>query len=133
MLFRKRGEFPWAYENTELDYKEDRTQWVKGNDPIEMMYSIELSKEDDPALISFIEKMAEFSATGTTVSLEMSYSMEEQESKTITVKFDGKSVDVKAAKEIDKKIKDSSLLFLYNSTLRKLCTVYSNREKTPLG
>lgn len=37
---------------------------------------------------------------------------------TVSISVDGEKVDDKAAKEINKRIKDSSLLFLYNSTTR---------------
>ena len=48
----------------------------------------------------------------------LGYSVSDNDDTTISVEVDGEKVDDKAAKEIDKRIKDSSLLFLYNSTTR---------------
>lgn len=53
-----------------------------------------------------------------TVILCVGYSVSDNDDTTISVEVDGEKVDDKAAKEIDKRIKDSSLLFLYNSTTR---------------
>ena len=48
--------------------------------------------------------------------LDVSYTIAENDSLSIAVSVNGEEVDDKAAKEIDKRIKDSNLLFLYNST-----------------
>jgi predicted ATP-dependent endonuclease of OLD family len=116
-LFRKGSRFPWISEDFAFDYKEDKTQWIKQGEPVEVTYELELAKEDDPALISFIEKIATTGTASTTVGLELRYVITDNDVK-VTVSFGGVQVDDKAAKEIDKKIKDSNLLFLYNSTIR---------------
>lgn len=115
-LFRRNGDYPW--QENRLDYKEDRTQWLKQNQPIEIAYRIELSRNDDPALISFIEKMAETPISAESASLNVLYTLTENGDLKITVELNDKLVDEKGSKEIEKKIKDSNLLFLYNSTTR---------------
>jgi putative ATP-dependent endonuclease of the OLD family len=62
LLFRLRGSPPWLEEDLQFSYKEDRTQWAKPNESIDVSYDLELTKEDDPSLISFVEKMASLSA-----------------------------------------------------------------------
>lgn len=117
-FFRKGNEFPWVSEDYRFDFKEDKTQWVKPNSSIDITYHIELTKEEDPALISFIEKIASTSIPSPRVSLAISYAVAENEGLTIAARVNTDPVDEKAAKEIDKRIKDSNLLFLYNSTIR---------------
>ena len=70
ILFGFRGMLPWSNRAFEFSYKEDKTQWVKNNDPIEIKYLLHLEKNDDPALISFIEKMASKTASNSVVPME---------------------------------------------------------------
>ena len=117
-LFRADSQYPWQIGNNGFDYKEDKTQWVKDEAPIEIVFALELSKEDDPALISFIEKIASRVIANSIAVVSISYSISSADDITASISLDGDKVDDKAAKEIDKRIKDSNLLFLYNSTTR---------------
>jgi len=116
-LFRNKPNFFFVTEELRLDYKEDKTQWVKQAKAIQIDYLLELTKDEDPALISFIERIA---ATGTidraTVALQISYSVTERDGLIVSTLIDNQPTDEKAAKEIEKRIKESNLLFLYNST-----------------
>jgi hypothetical protein len=38
-----------------FNYIEDKTQWVKQALPIEVVFTLGLTKDEDPALLSFIE------------------------------------------------------------------------------
>jgi len=117
-LFRTRGSLPWVGDDRRFDYKEDKTQWVKSNVPIEIEYVLDLSRADDPALISFVEKIASTKIETAVTQLKISYVFSDGEPPVISAAIGGKVADEKAAKEIDKRIKDSDLLFLYNSTTR---------------
>lgn len=117
-LFSVRSRYPWQLSESGLDYKEDKTQWVKESDPILATFSLEVTRLEDPALISFIEKIATKELDKQQVTLCVSYSVSDSDEQTISISVDGEEVEHKAAKEIDKRIKDSSLLFLYNSTTR---------------
>ena len=76
-----------------------------------------LTKEDDPALVSFIEKIASQTIPSNEVELALDYVVgSNDEDVTPTITIDSNIVDEKAAKEIEKRIQDSNLLFLYNST-----------------
>lgn len=116
-LFRNRPSYFWVTEELRFDYKEDKTQWVKQSKPIQIDYLLELTKEEDPALISFIERIA---STGTIdrsiVLLQISYTVTEGDGLTVSTSIDSQLTDEKAAKEIEKRIKESNLLFLYNFT-----------------
>lgn len=124
-VFRTGSHFPWGINDEDFDYKEDKTQWVKQELPIEIAFEISISKGEDPALVSFVEKIAAREITEDAVVLRLSYSIDESDEVKVSAAVDNDEVDHKAAKEIDKRIKDSNLLFLYNST--------SNREDLYLG
>jgi len=115
-LFRTGPAYPWATDDFGFDYKEDKTQWVKEPAPIRVDYVLGLTKEEDPALISFIEKIASRKIEQRTCSIRISYTVSEGERLTVALSIDNERTDEKAAKEVDKRIKDSNLLFLYNST-----------------
>ncbi len=114
-LFQPEPSLPWITNNT-FDYKQDKTQWIRSNDPITITYQVELTKLEDPALISFIEKIASVPIDAGEVPLQIQYTIREGDAQSINIQIDNKPIDDQAAKEIDKKIKDSNLLFLYNST-----------------
>lgn len=115
-LFRVQADRPWLLNERSFDYKEDKTQWVKQPTPIEVSFVLGITKDEDPALISFIEKIASKKVAAQSVALSVSYSIEESDDASVSVSIDGEKVDDKAAKEIEKRIKESNLSFLYNST-----------------
>ncbi|MGH2510296.1 MAG: ATP-dependent nuclease [Stellaceae bacterium] len=115
-LFRPGSSLPWSTSEGDFDYDEDRTQWLKPPVPIEVTYLLTITRDEDPALVSFIERIAGKSIDTPSVSLSLKYAVDKDDDITISVMIDGVPIDVKAAKEIDKRIKDSNLLFLYNST-----------------
>lgn len=115
-LFRAARSMGWSLNNADLDYDEDRTQWVKPPAPIEATYVLTITHDEDPALVSFIERIADRTIKTPSVSLMLKYEVDKDDDVTVSATIDGVLVDAKAAKEIDKRIKDSKLLFLYNST-----------------
>lgn len=117
-LFRVRSRYPWQLDESGLDYKEDKTQWIKDTEPILVSFNLEITRSEDPALISFIEKIATKKIEKPQVTLRVDYSVSDSDDMIVSIYVDNEKVDDKAAKEIDKRIKDSSLLFLYNSTTR---------------
>lgn len=129
VLFRGRTRYPWQANVLGLDYKEDKTQWVKDTSPILASFSLEITRHEDPALISFIEKIASKSIDKQLVTLCVAYSVSDSDDVTVSIAVDGEKVDDKAAKEIDKRIKDSNLLFLYNSTTRQEDFIYGRGRR----
>lgn len=117
-LFRSKSPYLWLNSSDEhrFDYNEDRTQWVKQPAPIKVDYELELRKDEDPALLSFIEKIASTTIERSTVALRIGYIATESGGLTVSASIDGEAADEKAAKEIEKRIRDSNLVFLYNST-----------------
>jgi putative ATP-dependent endonuclease of OLD family len=122
---------PWRAQRLRFDYKEDKTQWVKAAPPITVEYSLGLTKDEDPALISFVEKIASRQiGDRTSVSLRISYILGEGEGLTVRVSIEDEPTDEKAAKEIEKRIRDSNLLFLYNSTIPHEEYYFGSRRRT---
>ncbi|NKF20872.1 ATP-dependent nuclease [Solimonas marina] len=117
-LFRAHARYPWQIDESGLDYKDDKTQWVKDTAPIVASFGLDITRHDDPALISFIEKIASKKIEEQTANLTVEYAVSDSDEITVSICVNGERVDDKAAKEIDKRIKDSNLLFLYNSTTR---------------
>jgi AAA15 family ATPase/GTPase len=115
-LFRTKPAFLWPPDELAFDYKEDRTQWVKQSAAIQIEYILELTKSEDPALISFIEKIASTKVDQPKTMLDIAYTVSESDGIAVATSIGGEPTDEKAAKEIEKRIKDSNLLFLYNST-----------------
>lgn len=115
-LFQKNSRY-WLDHENDIDYGSDKTQWVKEKVDIYVEYNIKILKQDDPALISFIEKIAEIKLS-TDLSLKVIYTVSSDEKLRIKIIINEKEIDIKAAKDIDAKIKDSNLLFLYNSTVK---------------
>ena len=103
-LFRTESRYPWAADETGFNYKEDKTQWTKHPVAIQIDYSLTITKEEDPALLSFIEKIASKKIDKPSVSLCVSYQLTESDGFTINVMIEGDKADDKAAKEIHKRI-----------------------------
>jgi putative ATP-dependent endonuclease of the OLD family len=118
-LFRPRRSLPWSLSEGAFDYDEDKTQWVKDSVPIEVTYLLTITRDEDPALVSFIERIADKKIDRPDVSVSLKYDVDKDDDLTISVTVDGEPIDAKAAKEIDKRIKDSQILFLYNSTVHQ--------------
>jgi hypothetical protein len=58
----------------------------------------------------------------------VTYSVTDDDEVSVSVLIDGSKLDEKSGREIDKKIKDSNLLFLYNSTAHQH-DIYFGRHK----
>ncbi len=114
-LFQAGPSSPWSHSD-EVDYVDDKTQWVKDSPAILVTYDLLLAKGEDPALIAFVEQMSSQQAAGEQMSLSVSYNLDASEGLTVSVSVDGAPLDEKLSKEVRKKIRSSNLLFLYNST-----------------
>ncbi len=125
-LLYQENKSPWK-QDTSIEYKEDKTQWVKEDTPIEIEYTLLLNKKDDSSLVTFLQKLSDST-------------VEDEEFKVVIIaKFtsDGESeymVDVKGvkiegslARDVIQKLKTSNLLFLHNSTNHE--DIYYSRGK----
>jgi len=118
--------FPWR--SSEFDYKEDKTQWVKDAQPIQISYTFCLSKGEDPSLISFIDRFAPNIITSDRTFLELSNVIGTDDEIETNMTINGNTIEEKSAKEIERKIRNSNALFLHNSTTQ-IEEVYFSRGR----
>lgn len=128
ILFRNGQRYPWRQASSSVDYKDDKTQWIKDSSPIQLGYTLEITKDEDPALISFIEKISRKVITDSAALLQLTLTTAENGDTFFGASVNGESVD-EEAKEIHKRIKDSNLLFLYNSTTRSEDFIYGGGRR----
>lgn len=117
-LFRRAAMSPWMLDEFRFYYREDKTQWHKPDDPIQVKYALELNTSDDPALISFIEKITANPVSSDVVTLQVRYEISVSDEVRTAVLVNDSAADNQAAKEIVKKVMDSNLMFLHNSATR---------------
>ncbi len=126
LLFGSGQTLPWVRDISMLDYKDDVTQWAQPAGVIEVTYRMELSADADPALISFIERIANTKAPGPAVCLDVQYQLaSSSDDLKVSVSFGEQPLGSQESKDIDKKIRESNLLFLYNSTTHDESVYYS--------
>lgn len=117
-LFQKEGRYPWSDEY-DFDYGADKTQWLKEKKDIIIKYIIKVIKNDDSALVTFIEKIAATKIDTEDFLIEVIYTLKYNEKLKLDVTVNGVAVNEDVARLIGDKIKGSNLLFLYNSTVRQ--------------
>jgi putative ATP-dependent endonuclease of the OLD family len=127
VFFKHQDIGPWE-EALEFDYKADKTQWVKETKPILLEYSLQLRSDEDTALIAFIQKIASLTITKPEIRIDVTYTVKES-AQEITIDIDGIRVAESAVKEIVRRIRESRLLFIYNSTSRSDRYYYSGSGK----
>jgi putative ATP-dependent endonuclease of the OLD family len=115
-LLKVQERVPWGGQDNTLDYQEDVTQWVKDKPSIHVSYELCISREDDPALVVFVEKIAELEITEKEATLKINLTLDSTDNLTTEVAIDGTTATEQAAKEIVKKLQGSESLFLHNST-----------------
>ena len=91
-LFRPESRYPWQSEDNVFSYKDDITQWVKEKPAITVQFILAVSRAEDPALISFVEKIASEVIKETSIELTVSYVAAESDELTVRVRIDGKEV-----------------------------------------
>ncbi len=127
-LFTKPEFFPWFLGDIYFEYKDDLTQWSKTNSIINIEYILEVKQNDDPALITFIEKIISDEITDDPTNISIVFTIDSTSKPRGEVKVNGKSTDQSSAVDIIKKIRDSNLLFLYNSTRQEKNYFYGRKK-----
>ncbi|MBF0852036.1 AAA family ATPase [Gluconobacter sp. R75690] len=125
----ERTSSPWFSERNSISYKEDKTQWIKNEEPINLRYSFVFYRSEDPALVSFIEKIAEREIKDEVNNLYISYEINISDDIALSVFINDHKVDDKSAKEIERRIKASNLLFVHNSTRQEDDIYYSDGRR----
>lgn len=99
-----------------LNYKEDKTQWIKNDEPVEVEYKIILYAEDDSSLLKFIEMISGREISTKTTSLSIKIKHEKNGATTSLVSVNDESIDEQKSKEIINRLESSNVVFLHNST-----------------
>lgn len=128
-LFRRGGSRLWLRDQYAIIYADDRTQWHKGDTPIELSYVLELSQNDDPALLTFIAKLLGENIEKDPTRITLNYKVTTTDDTRIEVLVNNKCADPQTSKEIMGKISEANLMFLYNSTMGHEDVFYGGRGR----
>ena len=115
---------PWHSEQYRLDYREDRTQWAINADKIIVRWIISISKNDDPALIAFVETFSEQVITSREMEVIVEIEVEANATRTGVV-VGGIALEERASREIVTKLRQSNCLFLHNSAAQENQFIYA--------
>ncbi len=130
-LFSETSYSPWAYKRTPgIDYKEDKTQWIKENEIVQYEITIILTKKDDPMIISFIEKISNIQTKTDEVLLKIDHLCSASDKNEFKIRLDGANIDESSTKEIIQKLTQSNLVFLHNSTSNQQLSFYGPRRRS---
>ena len=98
-----------------ITYRDDKTQWIKGNADVVFDYYISVSSLDDPGLFLFLEKFNEEKIEGEIASLRIKVSHKSNDETECTGWVNEKELTNYASKEILQKLKSSNLAFMHDS------------------
>lgn len=116
LVFRDNSrELMFYRRRDEVVYRDDRTQWAKGDDPIEFEYEVTVSPTDDPGLFQFAEKFNEAKLPVNDATLRVRVSHSSTDELQCTAWVNGKELSNYASKEVLQKLKSSSLAFMHDS------------------
>ena len=105
-----------SWRESEFEYKENKTQWLKNQAPIIIVYKFRLNTTDDPALIDFIRKIASKDFKEEVMELQIETAITHSDDVQVTVKIGGEELQAQASKDILVKLRAANVLFHHNST-----------------
>jgi putative ATP-dependent endonuclease of OLD family len=118
ILFGVEDDSPWSATSYQFDYKEDKTQWVKDDGPIEINYFVSLRQKEDSAFIAFLRQYLQNEQLGENFDLSIKYEINLNDTAaTSIVEVDGNQLKPQQGREILRRLRQSKSLYLYNSTL----------------
>lgn len=114
--FKDNSREDYFYRKREgVTYRDDKTQWAKGDENIEFDYEMTVTSSDDPGLFLFIEKFNEEKLVGESVTLRVKVSYKSNDETDCVAWVDAKELSNYNSKEILQKLKSSSLAFMHDS------------------
>lgn len=105
----------WLDEDFSFDYKDDKTQWIKSQENINVYYEFEISKQDDPAFITFLEKISSKQIETNKSILTMHLTISSIDNILTKTKINNLELDPQVSSEIFSKLRNSNFLFHHNS------------------
>lgn len=114
-LLYKDERHPWR-SLSDIDYEDDKTQWLIDDQDIEIEYHLNLNQSDDSSLVAFVAKLSDaaIDSADITIIVKTIYGKSKKAENFITVS--GKAIEGSLARDVLHKLKTSNLLFLHNST-----------------
>lgn len=113
-LFRKEDR-PWKNQY-DINFNEDKTQWVSDKELISIEYHLILNKSDDSSLVNFVKKLCDITSEEDLLNIVVRLSYGKDDLQKHSLNVDGKEITGTFVKDILHKFKTSNLLFLHNST-----------------
>lgn len=102
----------------EIKYRDDKTQWIKGDLDIKFVYIVSVLCSDDPGLFKFIEKFNEEKISGDVAQLRVQVSLKANDDSECIAWVNNKELTSYASKEVLQKLKSSNLAFMHDSASR---------------
>lgn len=121
-----------------IDYRADRTQWAPPDATILVEYELRLSRNDDPALIAFVEAFMRSAGaselppdmqTDSDITLVVNFQVSEKDESKPRVQVVGADLSPQASREVVAKLRGSNLAFAYNSTTRSEELIYGGPRR----
>lgn len=115
-IFKDNSREIFFYRKREgVTYRDDKTQWTKGDDDIVFDYEMTVASADDPGLFLFIEKFNEEKLDGESVRLRVRVSYKSNDETECVAWVGTKELSNYNSKEILQKLMSSSLAFMHDS------------------
>jgi putative ATP-dependent endonuclease of the OLD family len=108
----------------DVRYQDAKTQWVKGSPDIEFHYEVSIFKDTDPGLHEFIEKITENKDLGASISLRLSFRINQKDDASRACWVNGSPASQYASEEIFQKLASSNLAFVHDSAARDAASFY---------
>jgi predicted ATP-dependent endonuclease of OLD family len=100
----------------EVDYDEDKTQWVSDDQDIEFIYSVKVDRNSDPGLFGFVEKFYSKPIDGDEFILNLIMTTPKSGDSESKVLVNGDALESFDSTEVVRKLSTSNLAFIHDSS-----------------
>lgn len=108
--------YPWIFQECSFSYNEDKTQWEKGNSPIEIDYKLLINRSNDSELTDLLAKLTNTNFITDEVCVDINIKVISEKDEAQIVKVEGKELDSISQRQFLSQLKNSDNLFAHNST-----------------
>lgn len=124
IIFGESNQRPWMLSDIDLSYDDDKTKWLKDDEPIFISSKVELSAADDSALISYMSRLLSKNFEEETIELEIQIEMDSRRDKNTKVFVNSEEIEKFKSRDIIQRMRAIENLFLHNSTTAQRDQVY---------
>lgn len=97
-------------------YVEDKTQWDKSGDPIEVEYDITVNLHDDSAIVSLLKKLSQEDFGTSDINIRIYFEINSDNNRKSLVTVNSVALDDVSRREFLRSLRSSNCLLLHNST-----------------